>query len=85
MKTTVLVDEVGRMVLPKPVREAIGISGRMSVSIEIVSGTAHISVIERRSGAAARRRGRTVYNGPLPCDWDSDEAVSLMREQRNRK
>ena len=85
MKTTVLVDEVGRMVLPKPVREAIGISGRTSVNIEIVSGTAQISVIERRISAVARGRGRTVYNGRLPCDWDSGEAVSRMRERRNRK
>ena len=76
MKTTVLVDEVGRMVLPKSVREAIGISGRMSVNIEIVSGAAQISTLGSRTGVVARRRGRTVYTGPLPSDWDSGEAVS---------
>jgi len=86
MKTTVLVDEVGRMVLPKSIREAIGISGRMSVNIEIVSGTAQISALESRPAAAvARRRGRTVYTGSLPSDWDSGDAVSRMREQRLRK
>ena len=82
MKTTVLVDKVGRMVLPKSVREAIGISGRMSVIIEIVSGGAQISTLEPRRGAVARRRGRTVYTGALPSDWDSGEAVSRMRERR---
>jgi bifunctional DNA-binding transcriptional regulator/antitoxin component of YhaV-PrlF toxin-antitoxin module len=85
MKTTVTVDEVGRMVLPKPVREAIGISGRMSVTIEVVSGTAQISAPEGRSGPVTRRRGRAVYTGPLPADWDSGEAVSRMRERRIRK
>jgi len=85
MKTTVMVDKVGRLVLPKPVREAIGISGRTSVNIEIVSGTAQISPIERACGEVARRRGRTVYTGPLPPDWDSGEAVSRMRERRIRK
>lgn len=85
MKTTATVDEVGRMVLPKPVREAIGISGRASVTIEVVSGVAQISALERRSGQVARRRGRTVYAGPLPSDWDSGEAVSRMRERRIRK
>lgn len=84
MKTTVMVDEVGRLVLPKPVREAIGIFGRMSVNIEVVSGTAQISAPERPSGAVARRRGRTVYAGPLPPDWDSGEAVSRIRERRIR-
>jgi len=85
MKTTVLVDEVGRMVLPKPVREAIGISGRMNVNIEIVAGTAQISTVNQPSGSVARRRGRTVYTGPLPSDWDSGEGVSRMRERRIRK
>jgi bifunctional DNA-binding transcriptional regulator/antitoxin component of YhaV-PrlF toxin-antitoxin module len=85
MKTTVLVDEVGRMVLPKSVREAIGISGRMNVTIEVVSGAAQISTIESRPGVVARRRGRTVYTGPLPSDWESGEAVSRMRERRLRK
>ena len=85
MKTTVTVDEVGRMVLPKPVREAIGISGRTNVTIEIVSGTAQIAVIDRRNGPVTRRRGRTVYAGPLPLEWDSGEAISRMRERRNRQ
>ena len=85
MKTTVLIDEVGRMVLPKSVRQAIGIAGRMSVNIEIVAGTAHLSTLERRPVAVARRRGRTVYTGSLPSDWDSGEAVSRMREQRLHK
>jgi bifunctional DNA-binding transcriptional regulator/antitoxin component of YhaV-PrlF toxin-antitoxin module len=85
MKTTVTVDEVGRMVLPKPVREAIGISGRTNVTIEIVSGTAQIAVIDRRNGPVTRRRGRTVFAGPLPPEWDSGEAISRMRERRNRQ
>src|SRR5438552_3361450 len=85
MKTTVMVDKGGWMGLPKPVRQAIGISGAMSVNIEDVSGTVQISTLERRSGAVARRRGRTVYTGPLPPEWDSGEAVSTMRERRIRK
>lgn len=73
------------MVLPKPVREAIGISGPMSVNIEVVSGTVQISTVEHRSGKVVRRRGRTIYAGPLPPDWESGEAVSRMRERRIRK
>jgi bifunctional DNA-binding transcriptional regulator/antitoxin component of YhaV-PrlF toxin-antitoxin module len=73
------------MVLPKPVREAIGISGPMSVKIEVVSGTAHISALDGKDAEVVRRRGRTVYTGPLPPDWDSGEAVAKMRERRIRK
>jgi len=72
------------MVLPKTVRDAIGISGPTNVSVEIVAGIAQISVPERRSGTVTRRRGRTVYSGPLPTDWDSGEAVSRMRQRRLR-
>ena len=70
------------MVLPKSVREAIGISGRVNVNVEIVAGAAQISVPVNTSGAVARRRGRMVYTGPLPADWDSGEAVSRKRERR---
>ncbi len=73
------------MVLPKPVREAIGISGRVSVTVEVVAGTAQISAPVLPTGPVTRRRGRTVYAGPLPSDWDSGEAVSRMRERRTRK
>lgn len=85
MKTTVMVDKGGRLVLPKRVREAIGVSGPGSVNIEIVSGTAQISVVEHRRGTIARRGGRTVYIGPLPADWDSGAAVVRMREKSIRK
>lgn len=85
MKTTVMVDEVGRLVLPKPVREAIGISGRMSVNVEVVSGIAQISTPEQGSAPVARRRGRTVYAGALPADWESGSAVSRLRDRRLRK
>jgi bifunctional DNA-binding transcriptional regulator/antitoxin component of YhaV-PrlF toxin-antitoxin module len=85
MKTTVMVDEVGRIVLPKPVREAIGIFGRTNVNLEVVSGMAQISALEPRSDKVRRRRGRRVYTGPLPPDWESAEAVSRMRERKIRK
>ena len=85
MKTTVQVDEVGRMVLPKSVRDAIGICGRTSVKVEIVAGAAQISPLETPVGSVSRRRGRMVYTGPLPADWDSGEAIFRMRERRIRK
>lgn len=86
MKTTVLIDEAGRMVLPKAVRQAIGIDGPTSLKIEIVAGAAHLSTVPARPATAvARRRGRAVYTGPLPAGWDSGEAVSRVRKQSLRK
>ena len=71
--------------MPKPVREAIGISGRTTVSIEVVAGTAQISAANRPSAAVTRRGGRTVYSGPLPEDWESGEAVLRIRERKVRR
>jgi bifunctional DNA-binding transcriptional regulator/antitoxin component of YhaV-PrlF toxin-antitoxin module len=85
MKTNVLIDEVGRLVLPKTVRDAVGIVGRMTVAVEVVGGVAQISPPPPPSGPIKRKGGRLVYAGTLPRDWDSGEAVSRMREGRTRR
>ena len=85
MKTSVTVDEVGRLVLPKRIREAIGVSGRMSVSVEVVENEVRITAPEPARGSVERRRGRLVYGGPLPEGWDSGEAVLRLRERRLRR
>jgi len=85
IKTTVTADEVGRMVLPKDVREAIGVSGRTTVKIEVVDRAARITAPEPTARATGRRRGRLVYAGALPEKWDSAAAVLQMRERRLRR
>ena len=85
MKAVVLVDEVGRLVLPKEIREAIGVFGRMPVQVEVVDNTARISAREESHGPARRKGKRLVYGGTLPENWDSGEAVLKMRERRVRR
>ena len=85
MKTSVTVDEVGRLVLPKNIRETIGVFGRMAVNVEVVGHVARITAPEPARGRVARKRGRLVYAGPLPDNWDSGEAVLQMRERRLRR
>ena len=85
MKATVIVDQVGRMVLPKDIREAIGVSGRTTVKIEVVDKAALITAPEPAARGTGRRRGRLVYTGSLPDTWDSGEAVLQMRERRLRR
>lgn len=85
MKATVTVDEVGRMVLPKDIREAIGVSGRTTLKIEVVDNAARITGPEPPARPTGRKKGRLVYTGPLPENWDSGEAVLQMRERRMRR
>jgi len=85
MKTNVTVDEVGRLVLPKYIRAAIGVFGRMSVHVEVVDNAARITAPEPVSRVVERKRGRLVFAGPLPADWDGREAARQMRERRHRR
>jgi AbrB family looped-hinge helix DNA binding protein len=85
MKATVTIDEVGRMVLPKQIRDALGVSGRSIIKIEVVDNGARITAQDSATGATARKRGRLIYAGPLPGNWDTGEAVLQMRERRLRR
>jgi bifunctional DNA-binding transcriptional regulator/antitoxin component of YhaV-PrlF toxin-antitoxin module len=85
MKASIVVDEVGRLVLPKEIREAIGVFGRTSVQVEVVDSTARISAPETPSPPLQRKGKRMVYGGPLPKDWHSGEAVLKARERRLRR
>lgn len=84
MKARVMVDEVGRLVLPKNIREAIGVRGRTAVEVEVVDNAARITAPDSLTTGMKRKRGRLVYAGPLPGKWDSGEAVLRMRERRLR-
>jgi hypothetical protein len=85
MKTLVMVDNVGRLVLPKEIREAIGVFGRMSLQVEVVNNAARISAPEEARGAAKRKGKRMVHGGALPENWESGEAVLKIRERRTRR
>jgi len=85
MKTFVMVDKVGRLVSPKDIREAIGVFGRMALSVEVVGHVAHLAVHDPARSTVARRRGRLVYSGELPKNWGSGEAVLQTRERRLRR
>ena len=82
MKVTVAINEVGRMVLPKAIREAMSIFGPGSVILEIFAGKAQISVAEPPRSETQRQNGRLVFSGPLPVEWNSGNAVNAMRRQR---
>jgi bifunctional DNA-binding transcriptional regulator/antitoxin component of YhaV-PrlF toxin-antitoxin module len=85
MKATVVVDEVGRLVLPKEIREAIGVFGRTPLSVEVIGNSAQITAPRPPETRLERRGKRTVFAGALPENWDSGEAVLKVRERRMRR
>lgn len=82
MKMTVSMDKVGRLVLPKSIREAMGLDMAMELNVEVVDNAALITVPAPSGGLTAHKRGRLVYVGSLPKNWDSGEAVTAMRQRR---
>jgi bifunctional DNA-binding transcriptional regulator/antitoxin component of YhaV-PrlF toxin-antitoxin module len=85
MKASVVVDEVGRLVLPKEIRESIGVFGRTSVNLEVIDKEVRISALEADVAPLKRRGKRIVYDGALPENWNSGEAVLKARERRIRR
>ena len=72
---TITMSTRGQFVLPKDIREAIGVFGRSTVKVEVVDNAARISAPESSAQPTARRRGRHIYTGSLPANWDSGEAL----------
>ena len=82
MKTTITMDDAGRLVLPKEIREALGVAGRATLQAEVVDGAVQIGLPEA-AGPLQRRGKRLVYGGKLPEGWDSGEALrKILNEPR---
>lgn len=84
MKQTVSIDRFGRLVLPKSLRESLGI--KAPGTVELTSGKSGVLVKPPPGpgGKLAKSRGRWVFSGALPPDWDSGKAVVEQRQHRTR-
>jgi bifunctional DNA-binding transcriptional regulator/antitoxin component of YhaV-PrlF toxin-antitoxin module len=76
------VDNFGRVVLPKAVRTLLGMEKRTPLRVEVIGDVVQISLAETPRSAVSKRRGRPVHAGDLPDDWNSGDAVHLMRSAR---
>jgi bifunctional DNA-binding transcriptional regulator/antitoxin component of YhaV-PrlF toxin-antitoxin module len=84
MKLAIEIDPVGRIVLPKLIRQQLGVFGRTALTVEVVGEKAELALANTAPTKLARKNGRSVYAGALPKEWHSGEAVTLMRAARDR-
>jgi AbrB family looped-hinge helix DNA binding protein len=83
----VTIDRAGRLVLPKPVREELGLTGGQEVDVRVVGGQA---VLEPAVPTwHLERRGRLtvlVPDGPVPPLTDAEvrEAIDRSRDAEAR-
>ena len=81
---TLTIDKAGRVVLPKPVRDRLGLheGGKLEL-LETPDG-----IILKQADdepALVKRNGRWVFRGELPAAYDVASAVREMHEDRIRK
>ena len=69
--TKVRIADNGRLVLPKAVRQAAGISGETSLSVSVQNGEIVLSTPER-----GLERARQLYRKHLKKDISSDEFLA---------
>ncbi|MEP6814005.1 MAG: AbrB/MazE/SpoVT family DNA-binding domain-containing protein [Marmoricola sp.] len=62
MKTTI--DGAGRVVVPKAMRQRLGIDGPAEVEIELRDGTVEIRPQDRRIELVTDAEGRSVFRAP---------------------
>jgi AbrB family looped-hinge helix DNA binding protein len=80
---TTKIDKFGRILIPKPVRERMGLRPGSPVSlVEAEGGSIEIKA-EPRAPLVARRGGLLVYTGP--AGGDSAETLRALREERDAR
>ena len=84
MNTTLTIDKAGRVVLPKPVRDALQISP--GDSLELESSEDHIVLRPARSrGRMYKKNGMWVFDSGEPFAADVvNQTIQRVRAERDR-
>jgi AbrB family looped-hinge helix DNA binding protein len=81
---TLKIDKAGRVILPKPVRDRLGLRAGSDIEIEETPDGLVLKPLHHRS--AMVRKGRfLVHNGEIPAGYDIVKAVEDEREDRSRR
>lgn len=79
---TATIDGFGRLVLPKALRSLLGLGQGTPLKIELIGDKIQLSVADAPRSEIQNKRGRPVFSGDLPKQWDSGEAVLRARSVR---
>jgi AbrB family looped-hinge helix DNA binding protein len=81
---TVTIDGAGRVVIPKPLRDKLGLHAGSALEVVETSDGVTLKPAQRKSGLA--RKGRfLVYTGEVPAGFDVVKAIEEEREAQDRK
>jgi AbrB family looped-hinge helix DNA binding protein len=81
---TLRIDKAGRVVLPKPVRDRLGLREGCGLELQEVPEGLLLKPAERRP-SMIKKQGLWVHTGQLPAGFDIVQAIRDDREERIRK
>ena len=81
---TVQIDKAGRIVLPKPIRDRLGLQAGVDIEIEETVSSIVLRPRDQKS-ALVKKDGLLVYTGEVPASFDAVRAIGEEREERMRK
>jgi AbrB family looped-hinge helix DNA binding protein len=81
---TLKMDKAGRVVLPKPVRDRLGLHEGSDLELEETSEGVMLKPIEARP-PMVEKHGLWVHTGEVPSGFDGLQAIRNDREDRIRK
>ncbi len=81
---TVKIDKAGRVVLPKPVRDRLGLRAGSDLEIEENAQGIVLRPVERQP-SLIKKGSFWVHTGEVPPGYDIVKAIEEDREERMRK
>lgn len=79
-ETTLTIDKFGRMVIPRSLRTALGVSGQTKLKAEIQNGRLVVGLPDKKSSVVKKN------NGLLVIKAESEEsAVSALKQMRKER
>lgn len=81
---TLKIDRVGRIVLPKPVRERLGLTAGSRVKVTERAGALTLELVGQKP--SLRRKGKfLIHVASAPAGFDVVAAIEESREERIRQ
>jgi AbrB family looped-hinge helix DNA binding protein len=81
---TLKIDKAGRVILPKPMRDRLGLREGSDLEIEETAGGIVLKPAERRP-SLIKIGSFLVHSGELPPGYDVLKAIEEDREEQTRK
>ena len=84
MNATLTIDKAGPVILPKPLRDKLGLSGGSALEMEETAEGILLKLASPKPSLV--RKGRfLVHTGQLPRGYDLTNAINEGRDERARK